>query len=106
MGKCLASGGYADPTFLRSLVFTPDGKGLLAPWKSAVIQWDVFWLKSTYDSQKDDISTQDLTAGLREISHFVGHEVSRFTRSVLPVARDSHIPTHALGHSTCRLYIS
>ena len=53
---------------------TPDGKGLLsASEESTVVYWDVASLKSTYDGQREDVSTQVLTDGLREISRFGGH---------------------------------
>ena len=52
-----------------------------------VRHWDVSWLKSTCDGQKEDVSTQDLTGGLREISRFVGHTVRQLLSllNVLPV---------------------
>ena len=57
-------------------VFTPDGKGLVsASWDNTIIHWDVSWLESTYDSQKEDVSTQDSADGLRRLGRFVGHEV-------------------------------
>ena len=71
------------------LVFTPDGKGLVsASWDNMIIHWDVSWLESTYDNQEEDVSTQDSTGSLRELSRFVGHEVCRF-QSVFP-APHSH----------------
>ena len=80
MGKCLghARGGHVDA--VQDLVFTPNGKGLLSASRDqSVIHWDVSSLtrrlKLTHLGRKGDISTQDLTYGLEEISRFVGHEV-------------------------------
>ena len=44
MGKCVPmQGRHSD--LVRSLVFTPDGKGLLsASWDKLVIYWDAPWL--------------------------------------------------------------
>ena len=88
MGKILASHqGHADDVW--GLVFTPDGKGLVsASWDNMIMHWDVSWLKSTYDSQKEVFSTQDSTGSLRELGRFVGHKVHRF-QSVL-LAPHSH----------------
>ena len=78
MGKCLATDASGHFDAVEGLVFTPDGKGLLSGSRdSMLVHWDVSWLKSIYDGQQDDMSTQDLTRGLREISRFEGHEVSR-----------------------------
>ena len=58
------------------VIFTPDGKGLVsASWDNMVIHWDVSWL---YDSEKEDVSSQDSTGGLKGLSRFVGHDVRRF----------------------------
>ena len=86
-GKRLACHrGHVDHVW--DLVFTPDDKGLVsASWDKMAILWDVSWLKSTYDSQKDGVSTRDSADGLRELTRF-GHEVRRF-QSVLP-APHSH----------------
>ena len=77
MGKRIArQEGHDD--IVQHLVFTPDDKGLLsASSDRTVIHWDLSLLKSTQktDGLEEDISTQDLTGGLKEISRFVGHEV-------------------------------
>ena len=81
MGKCVASReGHVNTVW--DLVFTPEGEGLFsASLDKMVIHWDVSWLKSTYDSQKEDVATKDSTGTLRKLSGFVGHEVRRFDGS-------------------------
>ena len=77
-----------------ALAFTPDGNGLFSgSWDSTVTHWDVSSLNSTYDGQKEDISTQDLTtgSGLRAISHFLGHRVRRVVD--YSVNSSSHMPS-------------
>ena len=79
--------GHVDHVW--DLVFTPDGKGLVsASWDNMIIHWDVSWLESTYDSQKEDVSTQDSAEDLTELSRFISHKVRRF-QPVLP-APHSH----------------
>ena len=86
MGKCLATHlGHGDVVW--DLLFTPDGKGLFSSsCDGIIIHWDVSWLSSAYNSEKEDVSTQDSTSGLRELCRFVGHEVRRF-QFVHPVPR-------------------
>ena len=36
-----------------------------------VMHWDAYWLKSTYDGPREDISAQSLTDGLKEIIRYV-----------------------------------
>ena len=93
---CLRRGWRSNIDFQRAggrgLVFTPDGKGLFSSSRDRmVMHWDVSWLTSTYDDQKEDGSKQDPTGGLRELSRFVGHEVRRLlSQSVL-------LTTHVLS---------
>ena len=76
MGKCLARHTRGHVGAVQGLVFAPDGEGLFSSsWDTTVMRWDVSWLKSTCDVQKEDLSTQYLTGGLRETSRFVGHKV-------------------------------
>ena len=88
MGKCVVS--HEVKNAVRGLVFTPDGKGIVTgSTEPMVIHWDVSWLESTHDHDdntedpKEDIPTQDLTGGLKEMSRFVGHKVSLFRPSLL-----------------------
>ena len=90
-GKCIAGHpGHND--IVWSLVFTPDGNGLLTgSWDKRVIHWDVSWLELTQwnntDGQKKDISRQDMM----EISRFVGHEVRLLSRPFLTLQQPSDI---------------
>jgi len=57
------------PGLVNSLVFTPDGKGLLsASWDQQVTHWDVSSLRSLGMSDP-------LSSDLLEISRFLGHKV-------------------------------
>ena len=93
-GKYLArhaTGGHAGA--VRGLVFTPDGKGLLSgsSWDTMITHWDMSWLNSTYDGLREDISTRDLTGGLRETSRLVGHSVCQLIGLFFP------FPTHIVS---------
>jgi len=55
---------------VESLVFTPDGKGLLSgSWDKQVTHWDVSSLRSLGNSDA-------LSSDIMEISSFIGHKVS------------------------------
>jgi len=57
------------PGLVNSLVFTPDGRGLLiASWDNQVTHWDVASLRSLGNSDP-------LTSDMVEISRFLGHKV-------------------------------
>ncbi len=67
--KLLASLGGRAHRLISSLLFTPDGKGLLtASWDGSVIPWDVTSLSSLGTAAPS-------TSGVTEVSHLLGHMV-------------------------------
>jgi len=84
---------WQSPVLIVSLVFTPDGKGLLGgSWEQEVTHWDVTSLRSLGNSDP-------LTSDMVEISRFLGHKV-RWSHSQFihpPHSTLRHGNQHSLG---------
>ena len=105
MGKLVAGRGL-QYGIVKALDFTPDNKGLVTgSWNERVIHWEVSLPESTHDIntafQKIRSTAPSSTIGMREISHFEGHEVRRLSVCFcLPL---SHISIISYNSGLCLL---